>query len=96
MTFYLKNIKILQLKIIFKLIIFIFFIQKITIETNAQTPTVQDCAGAIPICKNIYNETNSFIGFGNYPNEIDSITCTRTICVETQLLLSRQHTKGAP
>ena len=29
-------------------------------------------------------------------DEIDSITCTRTMCVETQLLLSRQHAQGAP
>ena len=78
MTFYLKNINTLQLKIIFRLIILIFFVQKLPVETNAQTPTIQDCAGAIPICKNIYSETNSYIGFGNYPNEIDSLTscCT--------------------
>jgi len=36
-----------------------------------QTPTVQDCAGAIPICQDIYHENNSFSGTGNYPNEIN-------------------------
>lgn len=44
---------------------------------QAQTPTVQDCAGAIPICQNIYHEANSYIGSGNYPNEIDTVpSCT--------------------
>lgn len=36
----------------------------------AQTPTVQDCLGAIPVCQDIYVEENSYYGTGNYPNEI--------------------------
>jgi hypothetical protein len=36
----------------------------------AQTPTVQDCMGAIPVCQDIYVEENSYSGSGNYPNEI--------------------------
>jgi hypothetical protein len=36
----------------------------------AQTPTVQDCMGAIPVCQDIYVEENSYAGSGNYPNEI--------------------------
>ena len=41
------------------------------------TPTVQDCLGAIPICEQIYSETLSPSGDGNYNNEINSgISCT--------------------
>lgn len=41
------------------------------------TPTVQDCLGAIPICQQIYTETLSPSGEGNYPNEINpNISCT--------------------
>ena len=35
-------------------------------------PSVQDCLGAIPICQNIYTETNAYSGVGIYPNEINS------------------------
>jgi hypothetical protein len=37
---------------------------------HAQTPTVQDCMGAIPVCQDIYVEENSYSGDGNYNNEI--------------------------
>jgi len=37
---------------------------------NAQTPTVQDCLGAIPVCQDIYVEENSYYGTGAYPNEV--------------------------
>ena len=44
----------------------------------AQNPTVQDCLGAIPVCDQIYSETNSYTGNGNFPNEINPNTdCTR-------------------
>jgi hypothetical protein len=36
----------------------------------AQTPTVQDCMGAIAVCQEIYVEENSYSGDGNYHNEI--------------------------
>ena len=36
----------------------------------SQTPTVQDCIGAIPVCQDIYVEENSYSGDGNYHNEI--------------------------
>jgi gliding motility-associated-like protein len=43
----------------------------------AQTPTIQDCLGAIPICQPVYSESQSPTGTGNYPNEINSsISCT--------------------
>jgi len=42
----------------------------------AQSPTVQDCLGAIPICQNQYTQTNAFWGDGNYHSEINSnISC---------------------
>jgi len=41
---------------------------------SAQTPTVQDCLGAIPICQNTYSTTNSYVGQGNYPGEINTST----------------------
>ncbi len=37
----------------------------------AQTPTMQDCMGAIPICQDVYSESSSFTGTGNYTNEIN-------------------------
>jgi hypothetical protein len=48
---------------------FSFFIFNFSF-TYAQTPTVQDCMGAIPVCQNIYVEINSYSGSGNYPHEI--------------------------
>jgi hypothetical protein len=48
---------------------FSFFIFHFSIS-NAQTPTVQDCVGAIPVCQDIYVEENSYSGDGNYNNEI--------------------------
>lgn len=36
----------------------------------AQTPTIQDCLGAIPVCQPVYQELQSPDGTGNYPNEI--------------------------
>ncbi len=42
----------------------------------AQIPTVQDCAGAIPICQNSYSTQNSYTGPGNYANELNiNTTC---------------------
>jgi len=44
----------------------------LTINNTAvsQTPTVQDCLGAIPVCQDIYYEPNVYSGTGNYTNEI--------------------------
>jgi len=53
------------------LVIFVCF------SAKAQTPTVQDCLGAIPVCQPIYSETSSPTGDGNYDQEINtSISCT--------------------
>ena len=38
--------------------------------TNAQVPTIQDCLGALPVCQNVYSESRSPSGEGNYTNEI--------------------------
>jgi gliding motility-associated-like protein len=47
------------------------------IRTMGQTPTIQDCLGAIPVCQPVYTESVSAQGSGNYPNEINtSISCT--------------------
>ncbi len=42
-----------------------------TLIVNSQVPTAQDCLGAIPICQNSYSTSNSYVGPGNYPNEIN-------------------------
>jgi len=34
-------------------------------------PTLQDCGGATPVCQNVYQELNSPLGEGNYPDEIN-------------------------
>ncbi len=39
-------------------------------STNAQVPTIQDCLGALPVCQNVYSESRSPSGEGNYTNEI--------------------------
>lgn len=41
---------------------------------SAQVPTTQDCDGAIPVCQNVYTETNSYVGTGNYIQEVNSAT----------------------
>jgi len=47
------------------------------IQTMGQTPTIQDCLGAIPVCQPVYTESVSAQGSGNYPNEINTnISCT--------------------
>lgn len=43
-------------------------------KANAQTPTGQDCLGALPVCQNLYSETRSPSGEGNYTNEINTNT----------------------
>ncbi len=40
--------------------------------TAGPPPSVQDCAGAIPICQNIYSTTTTYVGTGNIKNEIDT------------------------
>ncbi|MEM6699900.1 MAG: hypothetical protein AAF599_15965, partial [Bacteroidota bacterium] len=48
----------------------------LSLNLSAQTPTIQDCLGAIPICEPIYREDKVANGEGNYPNEIsNAISC---------------------
>lgn len=54
-----------MLKSIYTFIVVIF-----TVQLWAQTPTDQDCLGAIPVCQDTYYQPNSYSGTGNYPNEI--------------------------
>lgn len=44
---------------------------------SAQTPTIQDCLGAIAVCQEVYTESISASGDGAYRNEINTnISCT--------------------
>lgn len=36
----------------------------------AQVPTEQDCLGAIPVCQDIYVQEDTYLGVGNYANEV--------------------------
>ncbi len=54
----------------------ILFLLIISLRLFAQTPTVQDCLGAIPICQPVYTENQVLPGDGNYNNEVNSfISC---------------------
>jgi gliding motility-associated-like protein len=55
-----------------KSIFTLFLLLFIQLKSFAQVPTVQDCMGAIPICQGVYTQTNSYVGTGNFPNEINS------------------------
>lgn len=47
-----------------------------TSSLYSQTPTNQDCLGAIPVCDWTFSSTTSYQGSGNYPNEVNSsISC---------------------
>ncbi|MCK9399898.1 MAG: T9SS type A sorting domain-containing protein [Bacteroidales bacterium] len=64
--------KAINTKFIYALV-FIFHFSLFTLHsslTHAQTPTVQDCMGAIPVCQDVYVEEDSYYGDGNYHNEI--------------------------
>jgi len=51
----------------------------------AQTPTVQDCLGAIPICAQSYTETTAPSGTGNYPNEINGTSQGGICCMDNEI-----------
>lgn len=55
-------------KSLFTLLLFLLSFSAV----QAQTPTVQDCAGAIPICQLVYTDTAAYSGTGSFPNEINS------------------------
>ncbi len=68
------------IKILFPLM-FIFFGNYVL----AQTPTVQDCLGAIPVCAQIYTENTSPSGTGNYPNEINGTSQGGICCMDNEI-----------
>lgn len=43
-----------------------------TIKASAQVPTTSDCLGAFTVCNLTYEQSLSFSGTGNYPNEINN------------------------
>lgn len=58
--------------------LFLIVLSYLSLNNNvySQTPTVQDCPGAIPVCQSVYSQTNSYSGVGNIPGEITgSISC---------------------
>ena len=61
-------------------IIFLFIVN----TTFAQVPTTQDCLGAIPICSQVYSESASPTGAGNYPNEINGTSQGGICCMDTE------------
>jgi len=48
----------------------------------AQTPTDQDCLGAIPVCQYTYYQSNSYSGEGNYPYEISTSGCPQSCMLD--------------
>ena len=64
----------------FIFICFLFF----TNMVFAQTPTTQDCLGAISICTETYSETVSASGAGNYPNEINGTSQGGICCMDAE------------
>ena len=77
-----NNLKSVSLQT-FNVFIFILFL----FSNNflfAQTPTVQDCLGAIPICAETYTEVNSPTGSGNYSNEISGTSQGGICCMSSE------------
>lgn len=46
-----------------------------SISISGQTPTEQDCLGAIPLFHTVYYQDSSYTGSGNFPNEISTAGC---------------------
>lgn len=55
------------------------------IQIYAQTPTVQDCLGAIPLYQTVYHQDSSFSGTGNFPNEISTSGCPASCLLSGEL-----------
>lgn len=53
-----------------KIVLSFLLLIALIIQLSAQVPTTQDCMGAIPVCQNVYSQSNSYSNSGNYPNEI--------------------------
>jgi gliding motility-associated-like protein len=59
---------------IIKIFAFIFLIFNSTLKVSAQQPTSGDCLGAYTVCALNYNQPASFVGQGNYLNEINALS----------------------
>ncbi len=77
-----NNLKSFSLNI-FKIFIIVTFLCTSNFLL-AQTPTVQDCLGAIPICAETYTEVNSPTGAGNYLNEISGTSQGGICCMSSE------------
>lgn len=53
-------------------LLYILTLSYLSVAQEGEEPTAQDCLGAIPICKNTYDEPSpyQYSGEGNYTNEI--------------------------
>lgn len=67
----------MKTRVFFQVLTSFVFLLYSSLFLPAQTPTIQDCLGAIPVCQETYEEAESPSGTGNYPNELLSgQTCT--------------------
>ncbi|MDX1909280.1 MAG: PKD domain-containing protein [Bacteroidia bacterium] len=58
-----------------RFVVFVFTFGVFSLQTRAQLPPLQpeqDCINALPVCQNIFSQTNSYQGSGSIPNEINS------------------------
>jgi gliding motility-associated-like protein len=51
-------------------LLFLLGLLAVLFEAGGQVPTEQDCLGAIPVCQNVYVQTDAYSGEGNYPSEL--------------------------
>ena len=58
---------------IFSLLLFVTFMS-LNSKVLAQVPTTSDCLGAFNVCNLTYEQSLSFSGSGNYPNEVNNTT----------------------
>ncbi|HEY9115019.1 MAG TPA: T9SS type A sorting domain-containing protein [Bacteroidales bacterium] len=66
-----------------KKIVLSFILAMASVVLLAQVPTDQDCLGAIPVCQDTYDQPNSYVGTGNYPNEIPTGGSCPGNCMQT-------------
>lgn len=57
----------------------------IALQVKAQIPTNQDCLGAIPVCQDVYSQPNSYVGDGNYDDEIGPQMGCPNNCMDHEL-----------
>lgn len=68
-----------------KIIISLFSLLLLPAFLLAQTPTNQDCLGAISVCQYTYSQGNSFSGTGNYSSEINTTGCPGSCLLSGEL-----------